>query len=197
MTAPHGAGFDAVVLAGGVASRLGGRDKMLEVVGGIRLIDRALTAAADAGRVIAVGDEREATAAALWVREQPPGGGPVAALAAGLELVDAERVVLLAGDLPFVDRRHVTALVGALNESDAAGAMFVDPDGRDQPLLSAWWTASLRKVLPDQPAGAGLRRMLAPLEALRLPGEADLMDCDTETDLAAARARADGGERST
>lgn len=166
---------------------------MLEVVGGVRLIDRALTAAVDARRLIAVGDERPATAA-VWVREEPPGGGPVAALAAGLRQVEAELVVLLAADLPFVARAHVRQLVETLGSTTGAGVMFVDRDGHDQPLLSAWRTSSLRRVLPDQSTGAGLRRVLAPLDVARLPGDADLVDCDTEAELAAARRRAEREE---
>jgi molybdopterin-guanine dinucleotide biosynthesis protein A len=118
----------------------------------------------------------------------------VPALAAGLALVDAEVVVLLAADLPFVARVHVDRLLSELIASEVDGVMFVDAEGHDQPLLSAWRTSSLRKVLPDRLAGVGLRRVLAPLHVVRLRGDADLVDCDTEADLAAARARADGGD---
>jgi molybdopterin-guanine dinucleotide biosynthesis protein A len=115
----------------------------------------------------------------------------VAAVAAGLELVDAEVVVLLAADLPFVERRHVARLIDELARADADGVLFADADGRDQPLLSAWRTTSLRAVLPAEPAGAGLRRVLSSLRALRLPGDGDLVDCDTDAELAVARRRAD------
>jgi molybdopterin-guanine dinucleotide biosynthesis protein A len=189
--------FDAIVLAGGSATRLGGIDKMLVVVDGTRLIDRAL-AAVDAARVVVgVGSARPNTGRTLWTVESPPGGGPVAAIAAGLAHVASPRVVLLAADLPFVGPRHVARLLQVLDdgERDApcdartapAGAMFTDPQGVDQPLLSAWDSAALRDVLPDQPAGHGLRRVLASLPVRRVPGGEDLVDCDTPEDVASAR----------
>ncbi len=181
--------FDAVVLAGGTAARLGGEDKMLLEVGGVRLIDRALAAVAAARRRVVVGPRRPDTAAATWLRESPPGGGPVAALAAGLTAVESEVVVLLAADLPFVAERHVADLLSAL-EAPVEGVLYVDADGYDQPLLSAWHTAALRAVLPPDPVGHGLRRILAPLTIRRLPGDDDLIDCDTPAEVATARQRA-------
>jgi molybdopterin-guanine dinucleotide biosynthesis protein A len=190
---PH---FDALVLAGGAATRLGGIDKMLVVVDGRRLIDHAMAAVEPARLTICVGSPRSGTSRARWTSETPPGGGPVAAIAAGLPLVTSPDVVLLAADLPFVRVGHVRRLVEALESSDGPaapdGAMFIDPQGRDQPLLSAWRTTALRSVIPAEPAGLGLRRVLAPLVVRRLVGGDDLLDCDTPEDVASARRRRDG-----
>ena len=180
--------FDAVVLAGGGASRLDGVDKMLVEVGGTRLIDRAVGAVAGADQAIVVGDPRPDVRDVRWVREDPPGGGPVAALAAGLALARSPRTVLLAADLPFVAARHVALLLDELGlDASFDGVMFVDPHGRDQLLLSAWRTRRLRGALPTQTAGAALRRVLAPLAVRRIPGGQDLLDCDTPADLDLAR----------
>ena len=54
-----GATFDAVVLAGGGARRLGGVDKMALVVDGSTLLERVLQAVRDAGRRVVVGPRRE------------------------------------------------------------------------------------------------------------------------------------------
>jgi molybdopterin-guanine dinucleotide biosynthesis protein A len=190
---PH---FDALVLAGGAATRLGGIDKMLVVVNGHRLIDHAIAAVERARLVICVGSPRSGTGQARWTSESPPGGGPVAAIAAGLAQVTSPRVVLLAADLPFVRAGHVRRLVEALESSDGpeapAGAMFIDPHGHDQPLLSAWRTSALRSVIPAEPAGLGLRRVVAPLAVRRVVGGDDLLDCDTPEDVASARRRRDG-----
>lgn len=95
-------GYDAIVLAGGEARRLGGADKPAVRVGGRTLLDRVLTACADAGRTVVVGPRRPTCRPVTWAREDPPGGGPLAALHAGLRLAERERVVVLAADLPFL-----------------------------------------------------------------------------------------------
>src|ERR1700722_3239487 len=86
--------FDAVILAGGQARRLGGADKPALTVGGIPLAAAVAQAAITAGpnRLILVGPPRPALTATVpappgglrTVREDPPGGGPVPALRAGL-----------------------------------------------------------------------------------------------------------------
>lgn len=106
--------YDVIVPAGGAARRLGGADKPGLTVGETTLLDRVLAACAGARTTVVVGPARPtARSGVRWTREQPPGGGPVAAVAAGLGLVDAGTVLLLAADLPFLDRRTVERLVTA------------------------------------------------------------------------------------
>ncbi|NED13442.1 NTP transferase domain-containing protein, partial [Streptomyces sp. SID9124] len=50
--------YDAIVLAGGAAKRLGGADKPALRVGGRALLDRVLAACADARATVVVGDRR-------------------------------------------------------------------------------------------------------------------------------------------
>ncbi|MET9952285.1 DUF6457 domain-containing protein [Streptomyces sp. NPDC006339] len=76
--------YDALVLAGGAARRLGGADKPAVRVGGRPLLDRVLAGCRDARRTVVVADPRPTARPVEWTRESPPGGGPVAALAAGL-----------------------------------------------------------------------------------------------------------------
>lgn len=189
--------YDAVVLAGGSARRLGGLDKPAQEVGGRSLLDRVLAAVPDAQLRVVVGPERATHVPVTWVRESPPGGGPVAALAAGLAVVRAPRLVLLAADLPFLDRETVALLLAV----DADGAVLVDDDGRDQVLVGAWRTAPLRAALDalDGPvAGARLRAVLDRVDvrrvsAVRTPGRpAPWTDCDTGEELARARESACG-----
>ncbi|HMA46864.1 MAG TPA: NTP transferase domain-containing protein, partial [Frankiaceae bacterium] len=128
--------YDAVVLAGGRARRLGGADKPALEVGGRPLLDRVLGAVADAARLVVVGPCRPTARAVRWAREEPPGGGPAAALAAGLPLVTAEVVAVLAADLPFLSAELVAAL--RRSAAGADGALLVDPGGRDQVLAGVW-----------------------------------------------------------
>ncbi|MGW4163354.1 DUF6457 domain-containing protein [Streptomyces sp. NPDC004788] len=76
--------YDALVLAGGSARRLGGADKPGVRVGGRPLLDRVLAGCRDARRTVVVASPRATARPVEWTRENPPGGGPVAALDAGL-----------------------------------------------------------------------------------------------------------------
>ncbi|OIJ69538.1 NTP transferase domain-containing protein [Streptomyces mangrovisoli] len=188
--------YDAVVLAGGAARRLGGADKPAVRVGGRSLLDRVLAACADAATTVVVAEPRPTARAVAWAREEPPGGGPVAALGAGLRLVTARQVLVLSADLPFLAADTVRRLLGALAASDADGALVTDPDGRDQPLVAAYRTEALRRELtglggtaPDGLAGLPLRRLTGALRLTRVPDPVASFDCDTWDDIANARAR--------
>ncbi|KDN84128.1 hypothetical protein KCH_39190 [Kitasatospora cheerisanensis KCTC 2395] len=188
--------YDAVVAAGGAGRRLGGADKPALTVGGRPLLDRVLTACAGARRVLVVGPRRPTGHPGVhWLREDPPGGGPLAAVAAALPQVSAPLVLLLAADLPFLDAATVARLVARVGDAD--GALLVDAEGRDQPLAAAYRTAALRTALAALPAPAGrpLRALTAGLRLVRVPDPAGAsFDCDTPEELAAARRRA-AGER--
>ncbi|MBC3843431.1 NTP transferase domain-containing protein [Streptacidiphilus sp. 4-A2] len=210
-TTAAAAGYDAVVLAGGAARRLGGADKPGLPIGGTPLLERVLAGCAGAGTTVVVGPRRPTGRPVRWAREQPPGGGPVAAIAAALPLVTAGTVLLLAADLPFFDAATADRLCAALTgtapatataaaadaaQADAAqadAAVLVDAEGREQPLAAAYRTDALRAALallgrPVRAAAAAAGRRLP---TLRLPDpDAVATDCDTWDDVERAQARA-------
>ncbi|MEU8090493.1 molybdenum cofactor guanylyltransferase [Micromonospora chalcea] len=110
-------GYAAVVLAGGAARRMGGVDKPARPVGGRPMLHRVLAAVADADQRIVVGPSGPVPGGVRTTREEPPGGGPVAAIAAGLALLDpgTTTVALLAADLPLLTAAAVTELRRALD----------------------------------------------------------------------------------
>lgn len=112
--------YAAVVLAGGAARRMGGVDKPALPVGGRPMRDRVLTAVTDATPRVLVGAADAVPAGVLVVREDPPGGGPVAAAAAGLALLDPDAglVALLAADLPLLTRAAIGDLLNHLDEEN-------------------------------------------------------------------------------
>ncbi|MFD3822224.1 NTP transferase domain-containing protein [Streptomyces sp. NPDC058625] len=186
---------DALVLAGGGARRLGGADKPGVRVGGRALLDRVLAACSGARTTVVVADPRPTSRPVSWAREEPPGGGPLAALDAGLRLSTAEYAVLLSADLPFLDGPTVDELLTTLRTSTADGVLLTDADGRDQPLVAAYRTAALRRELAALTerhgalAGLPLRRLTGSLDLTRIHGPEASFDCDTWDDIAAARAR--------
>jgi molybdopterin-guanine dinucleotide biosynthesis protein A len=186
--------YDAIVLAGGAARRLGGADKPGLRVGGRALLDRVLDACADARTTVVVGGRRTTARPVRWAREEPPGGGPVAALDAGLRQTTAELVLVLSADLPFLDRATVAALLAAATRE---GALLRDPGGRAQPLVAAYRAEPLRREIALLAAehgsltGLPLRALTAELDLAEVTDTEPLasFDCDTWDDLAAARAR--------
>jgi molybdopterin-guanine dinucleotide biosynthesis protein A len=179
-----GSEWDAVVVAGGSARRMGGADKLMLDVGGRPVLERVLRACRDAQRVVVVGRERAVAVDVQWCQEDPPGGGPAAAIAAGVAHVTAPVTVLLAGDLPLLDPPSVRRLVGAVDAH--RGAVAVDGDANAQWLCSAWPTAVLRAT--SLGAEMSLRHTLGALRwnAVTLD-DSRTVDCDTPDDLTRAR----------
>ncbi|MEU6862560.1 NTP transferase domain-containing protein [Streptomyces sp. NPDC046876] len=191
--------YDAIILAGGAARRLGGADKPGLSVGGRTLLDRVLDACADADATVVVGGRRPTTRPVRWTQEDPPGAGPVAALDAGLRQTTADLVLVLSADLPFLDRPTVQALLTAPGgaHGGADGALLRDRSGHDQPLVASYRTEPLRREIAllatehGTLSGLPLRALTAELDLAHVTDTAPLasFDCDTWEDLASARAR--------
>lgn len=139
--------YDAIVLAGGAAKRLGGADKPGIRVGGRALLDRVLAACADASTTVVVGGRRSSVRPVIWTHEEPRGGGPLAALDAGIRRTTAERVLVLSADLPFLRAETVATLLAAAGEGRREGALCTDQEGRDQPLVAVYRAEPLRREL--------------------------------------------------
>jgi molybdopterin-guanine dinucleotide biosynthesis protein A len=188
--------FDAVILAGGTGRRLGGIDKAALVLAGLPLLDRVLLASAAATRTVVVGDPRPTVRAVLWAREDPPGGGPLAGLAAGLAALGtrSDTTVVLATDLPWLQPPDIDRLVAALyGHSGTEAALFSDAEGRTQPLVAAYRTSSLEAALAAVGPldGTAVRLVVHQLAVVTVPDLGAAGDCDTPEQLAAARAHFD------
>jgi molybdopterin-guanine dinucleotide biosynthesis protein A len=191
--------LDAVILAGGRAARLGGADKPSLTVGDQTLLATVVMACqeAGAGRIIVVGPEHEQLSV-RFVREEPAGAGPFAALRRGLaELTGSgDRgpqglVAVLAADLPFLRAAHLHTLLAAAEGRN--GAVLIDHEGYPQWLTGCWHTAPLAQAAAGY-AGFSLRGLMTPLNPAHVlidpgPGEPPpWLDCDTDADLRQARA---------
>lgn len=181
----------AVVLCGGAGRRFGG-DKTRALLDEGSLLDHLLDDLPGGWVVVCVGGARPTNRAVRWCREDPPGGGPVAAVAAALPRVDGPVVVLLGGDMPYA-AGPAGDLVSRLRDAGDVDAVVArDGAGRLQPLLAAYRVDALRAAVPERPAGTPLMRLLDPLRTLVVPvGDDASLDVDTAEDLERARHRLD------
>lgn len=186
-------GFDAIILAGGRGSRLGGVRKPDLQVGGRRLLDMALAAVRGARRVVVVGDV-SVPEGVLLTREDPPYGGPVAAVEAGFAMLTepAPWTMLLASDLPDVEAAAATLLAHRARPDDD-GVCLLDADGRLQWLLGRYRSHVLARRLAERNGVTAMYRLLEPMRLTGVdPAGADVSDLDTPQD-AARWARTRGG----
>lgn len=165
----------AAILAGGQASRLGGRAKALLPLGAGRIIDRqiaALREAVGSGEVFIVTNE-----AAIYepfglriVRDRVSGAGALGGLLTAIAASAAARTIVLACDLPFVTAAFARFLAEACRGWDVA---LPKTDDGYHPLCACWSRESLPEL--ERRAAAGLRRIIDALSALRVreigPGE--------------------------
>lgn len=184
-----------VVPAGGTARRLGGGDKTALDVGGRSILGRVLDATATWPRVV-VADEPEPAVrgrhpGVRWVREDPPDGGPAAALAAGLRAAPGASVlVAVAGDQPWAGA-VVPRLLAALDDAPGAdAALAVGESGRRQPLLAAYRVAAVADALAGGAQNLPVRALAEGLVVVEVAVTAtEELDVDTPDDLATARSR--------
>lgn len=188
--------YDAIILAGGRGRRFGGPDKPVYAVAGRRLLDIALAAAAGARRIVVVGDVG-VPEGVLLTREEPPFGGPVAGVRAGLAALAGHEpwTLLLACDLPDAEAA-VRVLLQTTPEPGHDGVCLLDADRRRQWLLGCYRTAALSAQLAGRSDAVALHQLLGPLDLLGADaGMASVADLDTRADAVAWAARYQGGER--
>ncbi len=179
-------GFAGVVLAGGTAARMGGIDKAAVELHGRTLLELALDALLDADEVVVVAPESVPTSRPVtFVCEDPPRGGPVAGLLAGVDaLILRPRLIgVLAVDMPRVTPATMRQLREATVGHD--GAFLADGDGRRQ-LAGVLDAAALAGVRPDREGqhGMALHRLLAPLRLAQVSARGDeAVDIDSWSDL--------------
>lgn len=177
--------YDAIVLAGGGSSRLG-TDKTQVRIDGRTVLQRVLDAVAGAELRIVVGAERPGLdASPVWMREEPPGSGPANGVACALARARSPYVVVLAGDLPYVDASTVGRLLAAVGPGSGDAAVLRDAGGRAQWLSAAARTAALREhVATREWAGAAMRDLWEPLAPVLVEARGDeAHDIDTPEDI--------------
>jgi molybdopterin-guanine dinucleotide biosynthesis protein A len=184
--------FDAVVLAGGKSSRLGGHPKSELRFETETLLQRTLTAVQDARQVVIVGEPGTAALSPTTIvtRESPVFGGPAAAIAAGLAAATGEPavwVVVLACDMPSV-ARAVPLLLDRVFDGFNRDGVLAEDNGQ-QLLLACYRRAALEVAIAAHAgsiAGMSVRDLVRGLSTAAVPVPAgSSADVDTWADAAA------------
>lgn len=136
-----------VILAGGKGSRLGGRIKALEMLGGLRLIDHVIARARDqvAALLVSANDPMpglpdnvpvRADRQDLLASEGDGRAGPLSGILAGLAHADAhgfDFILTFAGDTPFVPRD-----LGKQLRVGSPGIRLARENGQIMPVFGLW-----------------------------------------------------------
>ena len=177
-----------LLLTGG-ASRRFGSPKAALLVDGERLADRGARLLGEVCDVVVeVGPGYSSLAVA---REEPAGTGPLAALVAGADALEASAYLVLAVDLPFMER----ALLEYLRDHPSPASVVPRVGGVAQPLCARYSTGAVqvaRSLLDD-----GARAMNALLDAVPVTwiNEAECGRVASAEVLADVDTRADAVER--
>ncbi|MET0695553.1 MAG: NTP transferase domain-containing protein [Propionibacteriaceae bacterium] len=187
-----------MVLAGGESRRFGS-DKLSALLAGETLLDHVVAGLPADWAVIVVGPERSVGRAVRFVREDPPGGGPTAALVSGLRAAQeagADQIMVLPGDAPAAGPAAVR-MYQVLQQSPSVEAIVgVDATGFEQPLQLALRRPAASALVAFAGESGGhngrartlVNRLQPPALRVTLSAE-DHFDIDTPDQLATWAAR--------
>ncbi|TDQ84259.1 molybdenum cofactor guanylyltransferase [Dongia mobilis] len=157
----------AIILAGGRASRLGGGDKCLRVLGGRPLLAHVIDAIAPQASPLILNANGDALRFAAFnlpvvADDLPDQPGPLAGILAGLDWVAAQRpgtecALSVPADCPFLPPDLVVRLADVRARHDAEIAL-AESDGRLHPVIGLW-SVALRSDLRRALTVDGLRKV--------------------------------------
>jgi molybdenum cofactor cytidylyltransferase len=194
---PAGRKVAALVLAAGSSRRMGGANKLLQPVGGIAMLRRAVNAAL-ASRctpvLVVTGADADAVQACLGgldvqCEHNPEhASGMASSLRCGLVALpaDADAAVVLLADMPQIDGGHVDRLLAAFDPRQPKIVAPVRDGRRGNPIL--WpreFFAEMMAVEGDVGARELLQRHAAQVELVSFDDDAIFADVDTPAALAA------------
>jgi molybdenum cofactor cytidylyltransferase len=198
---PVGRKVAALVLAAGSSRRMGGANKLLQPVGGIPMLRRVVNAAL-ASRctsvLVVTGAGADAAQACLegldvqFVNNPEHETGMASSLRCGLATLpaDADAVVVLLADMPWIDGSRIDRLLVAFDPRQPKIIAPVRDGRRGNPIL--WpreFFAEMMAVSGDVGAREVLQRHASRIEAVAFDDDAIFVDVDTPQALAAVDAR--------
>ena len=192
---PLGRKVAALVLAAGSSRRMGGANKLLQPVGGIAMLRRAVNAAL-ASRctsvLVVTGADSDAVRACLagldvqFVHNPGHETGMASSLRCGLAALpaDADAAVVVLGDMPRIEGGHVDRLLAAFDPQQPKIVAPVRDDRRGNPIL--WpreFFAEMMAVAGDVGAREVLQRHASQVELVAFDDDAIFADVDTPAAL--------------
>lgn len=187
----------ALILAAGRSSRMGGANKLLQNVGGVPMVRRAVNAARaartcsvtvvtgfEAGQVEAIAGAPGVT----FVHNLDHARGMSTSLRTGIAALpqDVDGVIVLLGDMPQVNAAHIDLLIAAFDAANPAIVVPVNQDRRGNPVL---WPrchfGAMQAIDGDQGARALLATHADQIVAVEMATDAIFADVDTAQDLKA------------
>ena len=142
-------GVTGAIIAGGASERFGGAPKGLNMVGGVRIIDRVASAIRlVTPNIVLIANSRDADGwlpGALLHRDSRPERGSVVGVHTAIESVPAGDVALVvAWDMPFVSGRLLQLLANRVR--NGASAAFPEGPTGPEPFCAAYTAACLPDV---------------------------------------------------
>ncbi|HKC29346.1 MAG TPA: NTP transferase domain-containing protein [Jatrophihabitans sp.] len=174
----------AAVLAAGAGVRMGAPKAEL-VVAGVRLLDRAVRIAADAGctPVFAVVRDGVQVSGAIAVVNPAPERGMRGSLALAVDAAaDAQALAVLLVDTPGITADAVRAVVAAWRPGRIAVGRYGVRRGHPIVMAPDLWRDAVRMAAADEGARALLAARPDLVDEIEVPG--DPSDLDTQEDLA-------------
>ena len=160
-------GVPGVILAGGLARRMGGGDKPLREIGGHTILARVVARLAPQCECLALSANGDPLRFASFELPVVPDRiehypGPLAGILAGLDWGAAHRpnaqwILSAPGDCPFLPRDLVVRLRQAVSAESAELAVAAS-GGRTHPVIGLWKVA-LREALHQALVVEGLRKV--------------------------------------
>jgi molybdopterin-guanine dinucleotide biosynthesis protein A len=132
-----------ILLAGGLATRMGGGDKSLRLLGGKPILAHVIGRIRPQVSALALNANGDPARLAKWNLPVVPDAipnfpGPLAGIHAGMEWARAQRIadiVSIPTDLPFLPADLVERLLAARSDADIAVAMS---EGNVHPVVALW-----------------------------------------------------------
>jgi molybdopterin-guanine dinucleotide biosynthesis protein A len=148
----------AAIIAGGEARRLGGRVKALLTIDGQTVLERQLAVLAPRCAAIAISANDPAPFQERGlpvIPDRRPGLGPLAGIAAALAWCPAPYLLIVAGDMPYLEPGIIDLLLA--RRSAAVDAVVPFLRGLPEPLFALYGRSCLRVI--EQRLAAGQRKV--------------------------------------